>query len=417
MGTLRTRRRATAAIAGGLALTLAAAPAAGAADDYTDDARAWKVVSAPSLPGVPGALVTLDGRFVALSGRYGALTSKDGRRWKASAGSKSQFAEGDVSGAVVGDQGLLAWGKRGPEGSEQIVFWRSKDGTRWTRTDGSAAVFGAPGASVAVRDIAPRGSGWIAVGGDATSGTLRGAVWRSKDGKSWTRVPVTGDELGDETHTRFVRGVAKGSRGYVAVGSERRIENDAIVEQPMAWTSKNGTRWRVVTGPDAIATPAGTSPTTRVYATSVVWDGKRYVALSAADEEKVSGNLISTSKDGRRWHQAELEQVNPIQTLAAPSRDRVAQIKNIVATQHGVIGIGTIYTRKESGDILNTGAIWASGRAGRRWRAVTSGPFTEPDVVTIVSRLAVSDGRVLAIGTRTPFESSDVKTVLWQAKA
>ncbi|MDQ7905611.1 hypothetical protein RB614_13905 [Phytohabitans sp. ZYX-F-186] len=75
----------------------------------------------------------------------------------------------------------------GPDGSPGPALWHSTDGMSFERT------LVAPGSSARATDVAPLpgGGGWL-VAGEAYGATLTGASWTSRDGTTWTPVPVGG---------------------------------------------------------------------------------------------------------------------------------------------------------------------------------------------------------------------------------
>jgi len=226
------------------------------------DGSAWSRVPYQDAFGSPGYggnstamySVTVGGPglvAVGTDGRVAAVwTSTDGVTWVRAPHNPEAFGTGKVPDAgtemedvVAGGPGLVAVGSV-DEGEEQssAAVWTSRDGVTWARVPHDEKVFGGVG-SQGISSVTLGGPGLVAVGAeepntDVAMGGLRAAVWTSPDGVTWSRVPddeaIFGGGEGDETGMDDV--VAVGS-GLIAVGGR------------MAWTSPDGITWTRV--PDA----------------------------------------------------------------------------------------------------------------------------------------------------------------------
>ncbi len=90
--------------------------------------------------------------------------------------------------------------------------------------------------------VEPHRRGFVAVGHDEVDGEGDAAVWLSRDGKSWQRVPSRGD-LGGHGD-QMMLGVTSTPAGLVAVG--RVTHTDGEIDGAV-WTSVDGTSWKLQT--------------------------------------------------------------------------------------------------------------------------------------------------------------------------
>jgi hypothetical protein len=235
---------------------------------WSEDGEVWHAVD-----DLKGEFFDLAGSFDRLflagseQGRAAMWTSTDGRTWT-SIGDPS-FSEGAITRVVATASGLVAFGRRGPEGSGGI--WISSDGVEWLAAtnpsgndvaSGLRAVGGYEGRAVAVVS---------ADDGVATS------IWETTGRAEWTQVATL-------RSTPSIARIAGGPRGWVAIG-------DGV-----AWHSADGRSWtRATSGPDVaadlIADDAGF--------VAVGWIGS-LPGETCGDQRPFAGHTW-TSSDGRTW--------------------------------------------------------------------------------------------------------------------
>ena len=148
------------------------------------DGTDWTAVPLYQIPifsdiveGGPGLVAT---------GQDEVWTSREGTVWTRADGPRSSLGDtrssaGDIGEVTVGGPGLVAVGQ---SAFGDAAVWTSREGTTWTRVPHDETVFGRPGYQT-MSSVTVGGPGLVAVGGD------RGlaAVWTSPDGSRWTRIP------------------------------------------------------------------------------------------------------------------------------------------------------------------------------------------------------------------------------------
>ncbi|MBM3694720.1 MAG: hypothetical protein FJW79_02115 [Actinobacteria bacterium] len=132
---------------------------------------------------------------------------------------------------TAGGPGLVAvgWDESGGDGDAAV--WTSRDGLSWSRLPHDESIFGGPGRQV-VYSVVVGGPGLVAVGSDCSGGDwgdCDAAVWTSRDGLIWSRVPHDGAVLGGPGW-QLMFSVTVGGPGLVAVGRA-------------VWTSADGLIW------------------------------------------------------------------------------------------------------------------------------------------------------------------------------
>jgi hypothetical protein len=201
------------------------------------DGNAWDTAPTTGLDGLPTALLATSAGFVAAGvdrSGCGLATwiSPDALAWT-SAGSlptgQSMCTSGvtrpTVDHIVGGSSGLLALGLL--SGGE-TALWASSDGQSWMRRQGPDAGH--------VAQVAPYGSGYVAVGDDGNA-PAAAAVWISSDGAAWTAASAQASFVG-ATMTDVVA-LADGTLASVGATS-----GSATGTRFVAWTSRDGQTWQ-----------------------------------------------------------------------------------------------------------------------------------------------------------------------------
>jgi len=356
-------------------------------------------------PGPQGNTVAAAGSAVVAGGAdadAAVWLSHDGLTWSLAPGEPGLATPGPqvIQGVSGGGRGrLVAVGSDGPPASEDAAVWLSDDGgENWSRVTGSQRQLGGSGAQSMSR-VAGTRVGLLAAGFDTDPVDGKdGAVWISKNGKSWTE--ITGGDLGGQGEQKVKR-IAKrpGTTGFVAAGYDtspgkgtdaaiwlsddgrhwsqvgspdlvgragNQTMNDIqeVGDQLVAvgfddaagdgrdaaiWISSNGTKWTEVTG-GALA-GAGDQVLTRVYPTGSTRRG--FPKLVGGGFVVVNGDqnaVIWYSDDGRTWTRETSSQ----DQLGGPGAQAVG---SIVAVDHGfpLVAVGSDGSGKD-GDA----AVWAA---------------------------------------------------------
>jgi class 3 adenylate cyclase len=159
--------------------------------------------------------------------------------------------ENMVFGVVGRGRTLVAVGADGEPLARDAATWISTDfGRHWTRTDEGLSVVG----NEAMYAVADNGRRFVAVG-FASPGPSQGdaAIWHSRDGRSWTRVPdlsMFGGSGRGEARDVIARG-----GGFLVVGGTNVFDPDGDGDAAV-WLSRTGLEWERILSPD-FARPQG----------------------------------------------------------------------------------------------------------------------------------------------------------------
>lgn len=157
-----------------------------------------------------------------------------------------------------------------------VVVWTSRDGRSWTDVPLQPDVF--PTGSF-IRQLTSGPSGFVIVGwlGDAGGGMA--AIWNSPDGRDW-RLQLPGPD-GLQLYS-----VAAGDGGYVAVGATMECTTCPSYEA-VVMTSADGETWVTVpSGPEfRVAQPRDPESAPGAAMLDVVAWGSRFAALGEYDGE------------------------------------------------------------------------------------------------------------------------------------
>jgi hypothetical protein len=214
--------------------------------------------------------------------------SADGLQWSApttlETGFKGQIA---ISTVVEGPRGLLALAYPYGDtcgGTEPVVaMWGSRDGAKWERIPMPKA-FG----SNAVETISGGGAGFIALG--HKSGSSTSAIWTSQDGRGWTarKLPTV------SSGTLVLDSAASFAGGFVLAGAvlgEDGCGGPAHI-RPAVWFSPDGGSWTRTTLPGALTDP---NSAMKLRASP----GRVVVMQIPSGDAKTAPSWATT--DGRTW--------------------------------------------------------------------------------------------------------------------
>ena len=119
---------------------------------------------------------------------------------------------------IAGGPGLVAVGAAGSDDASDAAVWTSRDGFTWSRVPDDEAAFGGEGFQEML-SVTAGGPGLVAVGSDDSGDDIVAAVWTSPDGITWSRVPDDESVFGG-TGFHEMLSVTAGGPGLVAVGSD-----------------------------------------------------------------------------------------------------------------------------------------------------------------------------------------------------
>jgi hypothetical protein len=271
------------------------------------DGRSWKRTT--QRPGFEDTTVThlarkADGTFLAL-GLNCALesecagvrtwTSPDGVRWTPVV---SNFPVAASVTVIPGGPGWIAVGTESePDGFAGA--WTSANGWTWQRAAGIERV------QVVIRGLVATRAGFVAYGSALTGPGTEPAVWTSRDGARWSRVPRQSAPTG-------LRGEALALKDGLLVAFARTGSGLEI------WTSQDGTKWQLRPGASA---PFALNGLRQIRIGTVINGGPGMIVFGSA--ETLSGLEpigVWLSADGIRWQAAQdvtaFQNAEPVEAAA-----------------------------------------------------------------------------------------------------
>ncbi|MBI2238857.1 MAG: protein kinase [Actinobacteria bacterium] len=180
---------------------------------------------------------TLESRLVVVGYQTTESGDQDAAVWVESAGAwlpvddpSSLAGGGDqrMTAVMAAGPGVVAVGFDTSGGDHDAAVWTSRDGLNWERVPADEAIFGGPG-NQQMFALAQVGL-VLVVGGvsDNPGGDADGAIWLSLDGIEWTRIrssTIPASALGGLGKQQIKTLVVFGDR-LVAAGSEARARDD-----------------------------------------------------------------------------------------------------------------------------------------------------------------------------------------------
>ncbi len=213
----------------------------------------------------------------------------------------------------------------------------------WARVPASITVFGGYGADE-MTDVAAGGPGVVAVGYASRAGELDAVVWYSSDGLRWARVEDAGIFGGQGV--QYMKAVAAGARGVVAVGWEQGGDLDAAV-----WYSADGMDWRRITsGSFGGAGDQGIN--------AVIANDSGFVAVGWEETTEEIRGAVWTSGNGVTWERV------PHSEAAFGGLGSFVVLEAVTQVGSAVLATGSIESVTEYD--VDTG-IWASNDGGKTW--------------------------------------------------
>jgi hypothetical protein len=282
-----------------------------------------------------------------------------------------------VEGIVAGGPGLVAVGSDVTSGG---VVWTSADGRTWNRIEGSFD-------TCTFVDVTTGGPGLVAAslgrGCYTTQAGNLAPIWTSTDGITWTRAPSDPDFDG-----AWLRAIATGGPGFVAVGSRRA--------GPQAWYSADGTTWELASVPSPPVDVGIDDDHADAWMQDVAISGDVLVAVgeigtSCGQNCGRYEPVAWTSTDGMTWTEVDL----PIPaTRVTIGGDGFVAVGNALCDFPECVGGPTVWTSSD-------GVHWREVSARQDGFVSQAGPQPSPDdglYLEIHSIASGTDGYVAAGG-------------------
>ncbi len=345
----------------------------------------------------------------------------------------------DMSGAIRGGPGAIAWGfvyGAGPQ------IWTTADGLQWTSATVEAPIDADPDQREPgwVNDITAGGPGYVAVGAYYRNGAGNTAlVWTSVDGMTWRRAPD------NPAFAYSIMGsVIARNGGLLVYGSEA----PGMEGGPQrVWASSDGLSWDII----KLSLPEGVDGAAQpVASTDRLWAN----AVRTVGGEQVLGSprSVLTSTDGRTWVETDLPGIGSLHPLGdalytlvspwpLPSRDftppptrvgqpstgvyRSADLSTWTLRSRGLTTVGedmiavgdtlVMVGDDAAGDVQ----CWADCRA-TGWRSIDGGltwQVVPADRIggTMVAVDALADGTLVAVG-RTIDDQGRSRGAAWVSR-
>jgi hypothetical protein len=149
------------------------------------------------------------------------------------------YGADQMNDVTAGGPGMVAVGFNIRNGDLDANVWYSEDGIRWNRVESEPELGG--GGTQIMNAVAAGDNGVVAVGFETIDNKNNAAVWFSKDGVNWVRIPEIGTTFGD-SNNQIMQHVTAFDNGFVAVGVEK---TDTEIRGAV-WLSPNGVAWQRV---------------------------------------------------------------------------------------------------------------------------------------------------------------------------
>jgi hypothetical protein len=380
-------------VSGGSSGAVIAAASNGAVLAFTSaNGGSWQ--AAGTLSGTAGTvagLATTAGGAVVATGHSAGQQGQQPLLTVDHAGQVKAVSLAAIPGAVEPE---LAVNGIAATGSDQVAAgsangfpatWFSADaGTTWSRGTGATANVLNRAGLQQLTGVARGARGWVAVGGVVAGAAQHPVVVTSASGRSWqaadVAAPFTGTGL-------FTAAVAAGPAGYVIVG--RQVTGGRTVAA--AWWSTGLTGWQRATGaaPGALDQVTGTGGDRQMLA--VTADPGGFAAVGAAGAHPAAW----TSVNGRTWQAV---------TLALPPSSVKAQLSQVTVNGRTLVAVGT--ATNAAGRTAPFAAMSKDG--GVTW---TESLLPSPGGAAAVHAVAATGAGFTAVGTFGAAGGQDV--VIW----
>lgn len=340
----------------------------------------WTTVSVDDGVFGPGAVtnvIAIPDGFLAVGERCGGETSCRAAIWRSPDGVEWALVFVDPVGdpgaspnitryydAAMSDLGYLAVGSTDNPYFETPVFAFSADGVTWERfvptpgyhepTDDPEGIYLHTRARLSV--VAAH-DGFLVAGQSCMPPPqeydCRGVIWRSEDGRDWTKVledvPDSAFESIARVHDRYL------AVGGAGVGVYLQSQGDEVVR---VWSSFDGITWTDVSTDPFVFGSQRPDPDAREYAQAVAAIDSGFIV--AGTQLDVLAGAIWFSEDGEAW------KLLPQHEVLAN-----ATITGIAASGDQLIAVGALRTEPS----LTPQSRWEDGPSAAAWRS-DDGGFT-----------------------------------------
>jgi serine/threonine protein kinase len=292
-----------------------------------------------------------------------------------------------INAVAIGGRTIVAVGSALVSGDQDAAVWVAPDGAEFERACTDDAVCGDAGGPVRPQrmfGVASTPSGFVAVGQDIADAHFDAAVWRSPDGRDWSRVALPTDGFlgpGDQ----IMRGVVSTGSGLVAVGHDRL---DAAV-----WRSPDGVHWSRVRSSILDGAP-GTAEMKAVAA-----GGPGLVVAGWVETGGVQRDAAVWTFDGTGWKRVR---------SPAFEEDGRQEATSVAATADGILVGGF------DGDQTKDAALWFS-RDGATWERVRTATLSGEGDQEIDAIVGSANGRSVLAGDASSRRLTDRDAAVWTA--
>ncbi|GLW65290.1 hypothetical protein Arub01_35340 [Actinomadura rubrobrunea] len=320
-------------------------------------------------------------------------TSLDGSTWSRAQGEGTALSRPGpqkLLSVVHGNAGWLAVGSDQAAPRRPLVV-TSSDGATWEAVDSGEQFKPAKNTSLATFAATYGPAGYVIVGEDG----LSAATWFSTDLKTWERGRSVGNN-GLEAlpnSNRWLRDVASGPSGYVAVGGLRDPAlGKGPAARPAVWTSPDGKQWTL----QQLPLLGGLA---EAFLTHVAMKGNTVVALGTGAAGSTSTPVGYVSTDGgKTWRESR---------PAAPEETDNIKVTALTATSNGFVATGTA-GRDGSTDVVSwTSADGSSWSGAKHDGKGLGGPGDQE-----ITGLTPFKDHLLGVGRN--MDQSDEQPVLWR---
>ena len=269
---------------------------------------------------------------------------------------------------VATDDGLVGIGNRlairGPnQVQRQILVWRSRDGRAWNRP---LRIQAAQAAELLVTDEG------LALLGATVEDPRRPAptLWRSSDGKTFEATPIAGPGSSAGHVARSPAGT------WIVVGE--RMDPDGRRAGNVLWRSQDGRTW------DDIALPFA-DPRRDIRIVGAGWTPSGFILA-------VNGAFLGADgPEGSIWHSPGGTAWDRVATSGVPF--------GVVATgEHGQFVFASGDLGGDADESSTAPLIVLSSSDGRTWQEARDESL---DGSSVAAAMALPDGRLVAVGSRT----------------
>jgi hypothetical protein len=265
------------------------------------------------------------------------------------------YGADQINDVAAGGPGVVAGGYAARNSELDAAIWYSADGLAWERYE-DASVLGGQGTQV-IEAVAAGARGVAAAGWEQTS-SADAAVWYSGDGVTWSR--VRSDSLGGEGD-QSILDIAALDNGFVAVGREET----ATEIRGAVWTSRNGVTWERIPHSESVFGGAGVFVELRSVAVvgSALLAAGRVEPLEGGD---VDTSIWSSNDGGQTW----VRITNSDQTLGDGDSTRYQSVTGVIFSGDLFVMVGTEKNPADSPSGSYVNAVVWSAQDGINWARV-----------------------------------------------